>query len=82
MAGKQITTGILLTSAGEIQAAYGWTRDQFVMFLALGLPVRKINKCWYGHSANIDKFLEALLKTQCKPIVVDTDKIPADMAED
>ena len=68
-------------SAGEIQAAYGWSRDQFVMFIALGLPARKINGRWYAYSTNIDEFLQNILKSG-KPLVVDTSRLPADMMEE
>jgi hypothetical protein len=67
-------------SAGEIQNEYKWSRDQFVMFVALGLPARKLNGRWYAYSANIDDFLRALLKCG-KPVVVDTSRLPADMEE-
>ena len=82
MAGKQIAKEPrLLMSAGEIQGEYKWSRDQFVMFVALGLPARKINGRWYAYSTNIDEFLQNILKSG-KPLMVDTNRLPADMMEE
>jgi hypothetical protein len=80
VAAKQVEAPRLLMSAGEIQAAYKWSRDQFVMFVALGLPARKINGRWYAYSSNIDKFLRSLLKSG-KPLMVDTARLPEEIME-
>lgn len=65
---------------GEIQQVFGWSQERFYMFLRLGLPVRKINGCWYGHFDNIDAWLRALLKPG-KPIDVRTDSVPREVME-
>jgi hypothetical protein len=65
---------------GEIQEAFRWTEGQFYLFLRLGLPVRKINGCWYGHWENIDAWLRALLKPG-KPIDVRADTVPKEVME-
>ena len=76
MAGRQVKPGKrLLMGRGEIQEAFGWSLGQFYLFLRLGLPVRKINGCWYGHLENIDAWLRALLKPG-KPINVRTEDVP------
>lgn len=75
MSGKR-----LLMGRGEIQEAFRWTEGQFYLFLRLGLPVRKINGCWYGHWENIDAWLRALLKPG-KPIDVRADTVPKEVME-
>jgi hypothetical protein len=70
----------LLMGRGEIQEAFRWTEGQFYLFLRLGLPVRKINGCWYGHWENIDAWLRALLKPG-KPIDVRADTVPKEVME-
>ena len=78
MAAKQVSAKRLLMGRGEIQQAFSWSVPQFYMFLRLGLPVRKINGCWYGHFENIDAWLRALLKPG-RPIDVQTDGAPDDL---
>jgi hypothetical protein len=67
----------LLMGVGEIQQAFGWSRDQFVVFMILGLPARKINGRWYACFDNIDEFLRALL-VRGKPIRVDVKRMPSE----
>ena len=50
------------------------------MFVALGMPARKINGRWYAYSSNIDDFLRSLLKCG-KPLVVDTARLPSEIEE-
>lgn len=80
MAGKPVSGKRLLMGRGEIQEAFRWTEGQFYLFLRLGLPVRKINGCWYGHWENIDAWLRALLKPG-KPIDVRADTVPKEVME-
>ena len=67
----------LLMGAGEIQQAFRLSRDQFVVFMILGLPARKINGRWYAWFNNIDEFLRALL-VRGKPIRVDVKRMPSE----
>lgn len=56
----------LLVGMKNIVDRFEITRETFYVFLAMGLPVRKINGRWYGHEDNINEFLRK--KTLGPPI--------------
>ena len=69
----------LLRTATTICDRYELTRTDFNTFLKLGLPVRKINRCWWGWTGNLDRFFESI--TVGEPVSVDASDVPDDFAE-
>lgn len=61
-----------MIGAKPVCDAFGISEKQFYMFLAMGMPMRKINGRWYGHRQNISDFFK--LVTQGKPITLDDEK--------
>jgi len=55
------------------------TKEQFYMFLKVGMPVRKINGRWYGFEDNINDFFKYI--TKGKPLKIPENDLPADMYE-
>lgn len=80
MAAKQVNFARPLSGMKDIMETYGWSQEQFYMFLRLGLPARKINSRWYAHPANIDAFLRSLLSSS-KPLTVDSGQPPRELQE-
>lgn len=66
-------TDCLLQGMKEVMEAFKLSRDQFYMFLNLGMPMRKINGRWYGHRENIKDFFRK--STIGPPVEVDEDAI-------
>lgn len=50
----------LLVGIKSVCDEFKITEDQFYTFLGLGLPVRKINRLWYGHRENISQFFRKI----------------------
>jgi len=53
--------------------AFDINKDQFYMFLSLGMPMRKISGRWYGHKENISDFFKRV--TVGPPIEASSDRI-------
>lgn len=70
----------LLQGIKSIGDRFNLNREQFYMFIKLGLPVRKINGRWYGHENNIDDFLRVI--TKGKPLEVPDNDLPPELYED
>jgi hypothetical protein len=52
--------GRLLQTRGEIMKEYGLTETTFQMFLKAGMPVVVIQRRYYAHTDNLDRFFQTL----------------------
>jgi hypothetical protein len=59
--------GRLLQTAAEIMKEYSLTRVTFQTFLRAGMPVTVVNRRYYAHTKNLDKFFEAITNARINP---------------
>lgn len=70
----------LIQGMNDICDHFKLGRDQFFMFVGLGMPIRKINNRWYGHIENIDLWFKKI--TIGPPVEVKNGEPPPDLIQD
>lgn len=70
---RNMSNSKLICGRKEITKVFGITHTAFYMFVQLDMPVKLINKRWYGYYDNIDEFFKKLLENG-KPIDIDIEK--------
>ncbi len=70
----------LMIGRKSVCDAFDINKEQFYLFISLGMPMRKISGRWYGHKENISDFFKRI--TIGPPIDPSSDRIRNMMEDD
>jgi hypothetical protein len=63
----------ILTGLDQIIQYIECGRPQFYNFIKMGLPATVINRRWYAHKDNIDRFFQTITNVRVKEIPEDAE---------
>jgi len=77
----QVRHSELLIGRKAVCEEFNISEEQFYTFLTLGMPMRKINRYWYGHRDNINEWFRRNI-VPGDPITVDGSRASRLVGED